>query len=83
MIEDEEIGDLPSSQSGGELPGNHNGLSGGSGSQTLDTPPFVAFVRNFLGKLVALLSGKIFARTSLYPNTNFTALEQSTVSTLA
>lgn len=33
---------LPSSQEGGVLPGNHNGLSGGSGSQTLDTP-FVAF----------------------------------------
>lgn len=34
---------LPSSHSGGELPGNHNGLSGGSGSHTSDTP-FVAFL---------------------------------------
>lgn len=29
---------LPSSHSGGELPGNHRGLSGGSGWHTLDTP---------------------------------------------
>lgn len=28
---------LPSSHSGGELPGNHKGRSGGSGSQTLET----------------------------------------------
>lgn len=33
---------LPSSQSGGELPGNQIGLSGGSGLQMLDGP-FVAF----------------------------------------
>lgn len=53
------IGYLPSSHSGGELPGNHSGLSGGSGSQTLDTP-FVAFVTTFVRKLVAFLSGKVF-----------------------
>lgn len=33
---------LPSSHGGGELPGNQRGLSGGSGSHTLDTPPFLA-----------------------------------------
>lgn len=37
------VGHLPSSHSGGELPGNHKGLSGGSGSHTLDTP-FVALI---------------------------------------
>lgn len=35
---------LPSSHSGGVVPGNQTGLSGGSGSQTLETP-FAAFRR--------------------------------------
>lgn len=35
---------LPSSHSGGELPGNQRGLSGGSGTQALDGP-FVALGR--------------------------------------
>lgn len=36
---------LPSSHGGGELPGNQIGLSGPSGSHTVDTPPLVAFAR--------------------------------------
>jgi len=54
-------GYLPSSHSGGELPGNHNGLSGGSGSQTAETP-FVAYATVLLVKLkhVGVLSGKPF-----------------------
>lgn len=57
---------LPSSHSGGELPGNHNGLSGGSGSQILDTP-FVAFKRTLPGNNVVSVRGKCFD-ISLCPN---------------
>jgi len=51
---------LPSSHSGGELPGNHNGLSGGRGSHTAETP-FVAFAVVLLLKPshVPVLSGKL------------------------
>lgn len=63
----QKISHLPSSHSGGELPGNHNGLSGGSGSQTLDTP-FVAFRRTLPGNHVVNIRGKCLEDISLYPN---------------
>lgn len=60
--------DLPSSHSGGELPGNHNGLSGGSGSQTLETP-FVAFKRLLpSSKPASILADGNLQGTSLFPN---------------
>lgn len=57
---------LPSSQSGGELPGNHNGLSGGRGSQTLDTPlvaPTLVLSRELM---VAIVLDEDFRLMSLF-----------------
>lgn len=61
---------LPSSHSGGELPGNQRGRSGGSGSQTLDTP-FVAFTRVLTGELAlaANFPGNHFLGLPLSPGT--------------
>lgn len=60
---------LPSSHSGGELPGNHNGLSGGNGSQTLETP-FVAFTVRVLpcSDHVLVFDDVNFHGTSLFRN---------------
>lgn len=67
---------LPSSHSGGELPGNHNGLSGGRGSQTLETS-FAAFTRVVLPTkhIVLLFPDGNFQGTSLFPNRNISCWE--------